>query len=131
VIKTEAMILDTKAGQGKDSLARRSWAQLGSPGGVLRVGAALRLAWRGKAGQGRQGARARMSSPLPPFTPGTICQKCGGEAVSITFHPRPVLDAKVRWPCWPTDPPLGEHLCRRCVACGHTWCEQVADSYAG
>jgi len=69
-------------------------------------------------------------SILPPFDPAGVCGKCGTETITVTYHPRPVLDPEVRWPCWPADPPLGGHLCRRSPCSGYAWCEAPADTYA-
>jgi len=70
-----------------------------------------------------------VSAPLPPFDPAGVCGKCGGEMISTTYHPRPVLDMGTLWAC-AAGPPLGEHLCRRCTGCGYAWCEATADTYA-
>lgn len=69
-----------------------------------------------------------VSVQLPSFDPARPCPKCGGEEVSVTWHPGPVLDLVNAWPC---STAAGEHLCRRCTACGFAWCESPADAYAG
>jgi hypothetical protein len=123
----------SRLGSSRRVSARRGQARQ-SRRGVVYHGAAQPGAFRlGRQGRQGGGMSAVQGIPLPPFDPSSICGKCSGEAISVVWHPGAVLDADARWPCGGFDPASrvpGEHLCRRCSACGYAWAEQVADAYA-
>jgi hypothetical protein len=65
---------------------------------------------------------------LPPFDPSRACPKCLNEQVDTTYHQGTMPGS----PCWTDDPArrvYQEHLDRRCLGCGYTWCELPADAY--
>jgi hypothetical protein len=69
------------------------------------------------------------ASGLLDFRLDRCCPKCLAEQINVIHH----LTAVAGCPCMPSLPErrvLGEHLDRRCLSCGYSWCERVADAYA-
>jgi hypothetical protein len=65
---------------------------------------------------------------LLDFAPDRPCPKDMNEQIDSVWH----QTATIGWPCWTDDPAKRvwrEHLCRKCMNCGHAWCEQTADAY--
>src|SRR6516165_8820260 len=111
-------------------------AGLARPGRAGLCQSGLGGAWQFRLGGARPGkAGKRMSqqdvpaSGLLDFRLDRCCPKCLAEQINVIHH----LTAVAGCPCMPSLPErrvLGEDLDRRCLSCGCSGCERVADAYA-
>lgn len=60
----------------------------------------------------------------------SLCPKCAYAGLDTFWHAVVILTyGSKRYPCadWPVEHSGLEHLCLRCIRCGHAWATRTAD----